>query len=519
MTVPRSRWASLEPSADDGHLTEDPDSDAPPDIRAVAASDPVQVGQLADSGPALPGPGFGGTFITDDAVLEGSLEFQGRRLVMWGGGNPLLAWNPGECLLERLTANRFVLSADGETITFTADDPEELESAEHFPLYGQTPGASPGRQHSLTTVSPASFLEDSEHSPIFTPDSSHTELLPPVAPKPAYPWKQVEELSPLQPEEFEPAEPADEAVALELPEPEVAPSFGVRRTYIKAVRPLRAVEDVEEAPDPEPLADDDEPAGGLVNEPMGDHLDANVDSATIADDATIRARRTTSVKAARWWTRDVQTAAIKVAVVSGVIVVVMGFAFGVMLIMGGFQSDTPDVTAASPTTSIVTVPTTTVVTAATPSAVPLTTSVFELSGSDFAERWNVLASDLDEDLLLSPNLTNPFSLVLTPFLTFDGLLDPTSGSLRLRAAPTGTAEGDRSILVALALVIGTAEPSLTPANRGQLLEALGLDPSNPELGGINGVRTYNGRVYEMVYLTEEGILQFTVRPETAPVDG
>jgi hypothetical protein len=86
------------------------------------------------SPPTLPNPfgiyhpGFGGTFITEDSVLSGSLEFEGSRLIMWGAGTPLLSWAPGECLLERLTANRFVLTADGETITFTADDPDGLDA-------------------------------------------------------------------------------------------------------------------------------------------------------------------------------------------------------------------------------------------------------------------------------------------------------------------------------------------------------------------------------------------------------
>jgi hypothetical protein len=118
-------------------------------------------------------------------------------------------------------------------------------------------------------------------------------------------------------------------------------------------------------------------------------------------------------------------------------------------------------------------------------------------------------------MLLSPNLTSPFALALGPHITIDGVLEPTAGNLRLRATPTGTADGDRLTLVALALVIGTSEPSLTPANRGQLLEALGLDPRNPQLAGLNGVRTYNGRMYELVYLTDQGVLQLTVTPEGA----
>jgi hypothetical protein len=71
--------------------------------------------------------------------------------------------------------------------------------------------------------------------------------------------------------------------------------------------------------------------------------------------------------------------------------------------------------------------------------------------------------------------------------------------------------------VAIALLIGTAEPTLTPDQRGQLVDELGLDLQDPDIAAIRGARTYNGLYYEMDFLEEEGVLQFTVRPEGAVV--
>lgn len=435
--MPRSQWDSPEPSPEDG------------------------------------GRSFGGTFTTDDAVLAGSLEFAGEQLVMWAGDTPLLTWHPGECVLERLTSNRFVLTASGETITFTADDPDRLEAAPAYPLYGPRQEAT------------------AEPAPTAEPQATVTTL---------------RHVSPFDRSATDPAPVTPAAPAGQDPAPRTLGGGG-RRPYIKAVGPLAEEQQVPPADSSYPSP----PASALESpiEKEDDH------EATMADIAVTRARGFRSVRARRWWTREVQAAAVKVAVISGVVLVVVGFAYGVMLLTGGFDPAAPSEQASGPTTSIVTVPTTTVVTVAPPATVPLTTSVFELTGPDFAERWNVLASDLDESLLLSPNLTNPFSVVLSPYITLDGVLDPVSGNVRLRSAPTGSPEGDRAILVALALVIGTTEPSLTPTNRGQLLEALGLDPRDPQLGGIDGARTYNGRLFRLVYLPDQRILEFTVSPENA----
>jgi hypothetical protein len=430
-------------------------------------------------------PGFGGTFVTEDSILAGSLEFQGSRLIMWGGGNPLLAWGPGECLLERLTANRFVLSADGDTITFTADDPDGLD--EMLSRHSFSPVESAASESSpLDPVVVEDREPDSDHA---SAGATRVELFPVPDPSP-------------EPPEAPDSEPVQVAVSMQsatTPVDQATPEAPIRgrRPAIKAMRAERAgVSD------------------RTADETLGDVETQDEEEATIADLALTRASKLKKVRPRRWLPNDLQSVAVKIGLVSGAIVVVMGFAFAILLILGGGGGSVEPEGELSPTTSIVTVPTTSPTTAPPPPA-DLETPVFALSGAGFAERWNVLAADLDETLLLSPNLSTPFSLVMTPYMTFDGILDSLGGSLRLRATPTGTTDGDRRILVAMALLIGTAEPSLTPDQRGQLVQELGLDFQDPDLGDIAGARTYNGLHYEMDYLEEEGVLQFTVRPESS----
>ncbi len=499
LTVSGSIWSSLDPPLDEGEpnraLT---NGSKPVDGPADPPSWEPPITPTLSSPFINSHPGFGGTFITEDAVLSGSLEFQGQRLIMWGGGNPLLTWNPGECLLERLTANRFVLSSNGETITFTADDPDGLDSMLSLHPFGAVETAT------IEPSLPAELLLPLAE-PVLPPPEPVVELEPVVEPAHTSRWPAKTDLFPAtapESEETIKSEPAlapvvqlvpvvPDASLVDAPAPVEETPIRGRRPFLKAARAAVAA--------PETEADT-----ALEGE--------ETEGATIADVVATRAAKLKTVRPRRFLPNDLHETAIKIGLVSGAMVVVVGFAFAILLILGeGDGSEASTDPNSIPTTSIVTVPTT-AATTVPPPASDTTTPVFDLAGGDFAERWNVLAAEIDEGLLISPNLSNPFSLVMTPYMTFDGVLDSLGGSLRLRAQPTGTVEGDRRILVAIGLVIGTAEPSLTPEQRGDLVEVLGLD-RNPDLGSIDGGATYNGLLYEMVYISEEGVLQLMVRPE------
>jgi hypothetical protein len=141
------------------------------------------------------------------------------------------------------------------------------------------------------------------------------------------------------------------------------------------------------------------------------------------------------------------------------------------------------------------------------------TTLFATDISDLVTRWNTLASNLETPLLLPPDLASPFFLLLGPAMTLEGVLDPDVGNVTLRATPTGTAEGDGSIITALGLLIATADPTLDGNDRRALLDQLGLDVGDPELAGLDGTLTYNGLLYRLFYDQPSNTLTLSVTPD------
>ena len=165
------------------------------------------------------------------------------------------------------------------------------------------------------------------------------------------------------------------------------------------------------------------------------------------------------------------------------------FALTIFILAGGFRGEPEFVPV--PTTTIPPAPTTTVVVTTLP---PPPTTLFQTGPAELTDRWNALAEQSRPELVLFTDLTSPFLLSLTPYMTFEGLLDPAVGSVVIRATPTGTPEGDGLILTSLGLLIGVSDPSLDGSDRRALLETLGLAIQDPQLGGLDGTVNYNGLV-------------------------
>ena len=101
---------------------------------APQVTDVDQNAEAADEVAATPAavvetPGFRGTLVTGDEVLPASMLVGPEIIVLWGGGHEIGSWNHEQAKIARLTYSRFAIQAEGDTLTFTADDPAALDQA------------------------------------------------------------------------------------------------------------------------------------------------------------------------------------------------------------------------------------------------------------------------------------------------------------------------------------------------------------------------------------------------------
>lgn len=439
--------------------------------------------------------GFTGTFVSEDTVVSGSLEIRPDRVIMWASGSQLASWAIEHCRVERLTVSRFAVHAEGETLTFTADDPAGLDEAI---------SALAGKM--------ASVGSEEKIAPVIAELPSHSRLRavppPPIEPEPSGPQeaRQSEPTldEPLEPAYIAPADPTP--IAPVVLSPELAPpaveapadlSPTIRRPRIKNFQVARS--------------DVDESAGRaseLVAEPNETEL---AETETPAEQAIARSRFK-RIRAARFQPSDFKGIGIKAGAVVLAAVVLGGFAYSIYVIAGGAGYE-PEVFVRDPTTTAP--PSTSPTTAAVATPPPAPTTLFQTTPAELTERWNLLAGASRPELMLIREMTSPLVVNLTSFMTLEGILDPANGWLALRSTPTGTSEGDGAILTSLGMMIAIADPTLEPVDRRLLLETLGLDVRNPQLGGIDGSLNYNGLNYRLAYLEDQNVLEFVISPETA----
>lgn len=424
-------------------------------------AEPEAAPKISEAASNLPTPGFTGTLVTGSEVLNSSIVVGSAGIVLWGGGAEIGTWEHSQAKIARLTFSRFAIQAEGETLTFTADDPTGLDNA------------------IAATAAPESLPEGSERSPSedpVTPQENRSEA-PPAPPEPA---------------------------TTEVP----IAAVPVKRPRIKNFRPEGS-----EAPAPVSV-----PVTPPFEEPIPELAEEASEEVTIADSVRANSDRKV-VRPRRFRPNDLRGMLIKTAVVIGLVAVLAGAAYAVMLLMGrtgdrGASATTqPEATAPPITIVITTAPPVTVVTTAAPALGD--TTFFETDAATLTERWNTLAEVSAPNMVLFSDLTSPFILLLTPNVTLEGVLDPVAGNVTMRATPTGTPEGDGAILNALGILIGTADPSLDGSDRRALLAQLGLDVDRPELGGIDGSLTHNGLAYRMVYQADQNTLEFAITPEGA----
>jgi hypothetical protein len=432
--------------------------------------------------------GFQGTFLSEDVVLPGSLQIEEHKVTLWASGAQLASWKIPECKVERTKDDQFSIEADGERITFTADDPAGLSTAIAIFLTPHAPrrigGAAVKGRRGRTG-----------HNGKAKPAATPTDADP------------VEAEGIDQPE---PPEAEDKADAGSEHSPHSEPSPVIRRPRIKAFAAKSGDGELGEVG---PVAAETVEVVRALRSDGGALDDAEeTEPGTIADRITANAkRRFRSAKAHRWLKSDLETVAIKAGVVAAAVGILALFVFTVLMLAGGFSDDAPT-TSLPTTTTLPPAPTTTVVATTIP---PPPSTLFQIRGPELTERWNALAEASRPELTLFTDLSSPFAVSLTPYITFEGVLDPAVGSVVIRATPTGTPEGDGLILTSLGLLIGVSDPTLDGSDRRALLETLGLVVEDPQLGGLDGSVNYNGLTYHLAYVTDLGVIQFTVSPEGA----
>ena len=527
----RSERTLVSPSGNDGEAELRPLFGAAPTILDPTSSDegiPTPTwdssGEVADSdlvpSPATPTSrhrslgdfGFTGTFVSEDTVLAGSLEIKKNKVTLWAGGTQLAYWKSGDCKVQRLDGNQFSIEADDEMIAFNADDPEGLIDAisayltpesvagahgdltkppKHATATQATPKSKAAVDAGTVPAARATKPGVAKRSEPATTNSRAIKADPPPRPKPVY-----------EP----PTARADQAPV-------------TRRPRIKAFE-ARAAEGSGAAA-PEAGRNLGSSAVSAANDLLQDEVGSRGDVAatvvpaekealTIADRITDTAkRRYKSAKAHRWLRSDIEAVAIKTGVVAAAIGLFTLFALTVFILAGGVRGEPEFVPV--PTTTIPPAPTTTVV--VTTTLLPPPTTLFQTGPAELTDRWNALAESSRPELVLFTDLTSPFLRSLTPYITLEGLLDPAAGSVVIRATPTGTPEGDSLILTSLGLLIGISDPSLDGSDRRTLLETLGLAIQDPQLGGLDGTVNHNGLFYHLVYLGDQGVIEFRVTPE------
>ena len=470
--------------------------------------------------------GFTGTFVSEETVLAGSLEIKKNKVTLWASGTQLASWRSTDCKVQRLEGNQFSIEADEEMITFTADDPEGLISAISAFL---TPRSVPSDTADATRpppkhTPPAAAARTAAEVTVRTePDAKTTAPAPAAKPaetvvtkKPEPPATSSRAIKTEPPAEPEPApKPA--------PTPKADQAPVIRRPRIKAfearaaegsgstLAPEAATRSAGKATAAASPAKQDELAEEIrrLREVAAPVLPGESEAPTIADRITDTAkRRFKSAKAHRWLKSDIEDVAIKTGVVASAIGIFTLFALTIFILAGGFRAE-PEFDPV-PTTTIPPSPTTTVVVTTLP---PPPTTLFQTGPAELTDRWNALAEASRPELVLFTDLTSPFLLSLTPFMTIEGLLDPAAGSVVIRATPTGTADGDSLILTSLGLLIGISDPSLDGSDRRALLETLGLAIEDPQLGGLDGTVNYNGLFYHLVYWSDQGVIEFRITPE------
>lgn len=138
----------------------------------------------------------------------------------------------------------------------------------------------------------------------------------------------------------------------------------------------------------------------------------------------------------------------------------------------------------------------------------------ELTVEQFAARWNATAIDMGISATLPSVQTGVgFDVAVSEWITIQGAVgdDGAMKSVVVSVDPSGPPESDLQALAVWGVLVGTVEPSATPAERREVLNKLGVDPDDPVLPRGEASADRGSNRYTIQYVELASLVLFQVR--------
>lgn len=187
----------------------------------------------------------------------------------------------------------------------------------------------------------------------------------------------------------------------------------------------------------------------------------------------------------------------KMLVGAGVAAFLVAASYGLLVLRDRPRPDIPQVTVAAPTTAVPAVP------------------WHMLTPSEFAERWNLTAVELGlTSVLPTAGVEDGFDQTVNDWIFIQGSVGDagTVDSIVISVDPSGPSSSDRAAIGIWGLTIAVSDPSAGAGERRAILEALGIDPSNPSLDSAESSVDWGGSRYSIQFVPGFSTVLFRVQP-------
>jgi hypothetical protein len=143
-----------------------------------------------------------------------------------------------------------------------------------------------------------------------------------------------------------------------------------------------------------------------------------------------------------------------------------------------------------------------------------TTDNFQTAFNDFCSESN-FGYHIDDINVADGDVQNTFQLMMTKNVGLIGTVNKTDGSVKeitMIGTGDGTAQSGLEIMQGILCIIASADPSLLPAERGQLMKDLGIMDKKKDIHNLKASKDINGVHYWINSSELTGIMFGASRP-------